>query len=75
MPKNTFYSSKLINGDLKIESTPVVINVSKKQRVDINKLLNRVRIKEKYEKKQKFFFLAISILSLSSVGIFLKFFN
>tara|TARA_B100000780_G_C20941013_1_gene375315 strand:- start:476 stop:703 length:228 start_codon:yes stop_codon:yes gene_type:complete len=75
MSKNIFYSSKLINDDLKIESTPVIVNISKKQKVDINKLLNRVRVKEKYEKKQKFLFLAVSILSLISVGIFLKFFN
>tara|TARA_B100000768_G_C11097499_1_gene297640 strand:+ start:108 stop:335 length:228 start_codon:yes stop_codon:yes gene_type:complete len=75
MSKNIFYSSKLINDDLKIESTPVIVNISKKQKVDINKLLNRVRVKEKYEKKQKFLFLAVSILSLTSVGIFLKFFN
>jgi len=75
MSKNIFYSSKLINDNLKIESTPVIVNISKKQKVDINKLLNRVRVKEKYEKKQKFLFLAVSILSLTSVGIFLKFFN
>jgi len=75
MSKNIFFSSKLINDNLKIESTPVIVNISKKQKVDINKLLNRVRVKEKYEKKQKFLFLAVSILSLTSVGIFLKFFN
>ena len=74
MQKNIFYSQRLINDDSKLEYFPVIKNVKKKQKVDINKLLNRVRIREQHEKKKKFIYLGLSILSLSIVGIFLKIF-
>ena len=47
--------------------------ISKKQTVDINKLLNRVKINQKNEIKQKIIFYSFSILGLSLFGTLITF--
>jgi len=80
MPKNIFHNNRSINHNIKTESLSNISSIEDihmeqdiqiEQSVDINKLLNRVRIKEQNEKKQVFFFTGISILSLSILGLFL----
>ena len=41
--------------------------------VDINKLLNRVKINEKKEKEKKFILLGYALLVLGLMGIFILF--
>jgi len=43
-------------------------NISERQVVDINKLLNRVKIDQKNETKRNFFFVTFVILGLSLLG-------
>jgi hypothetical protein len=71
MPKNFFYNSRSINQNSKTENLSSIKYMDIEQNVNINNLLNRVRIKERSEKKQTFFFLGSLILSLSVLGIFL----
>jgi len=72
MPKNIYHNNKSINHDLKTESLSSIKYTNIEQNVNINKLLNKVKINEQNEKKQIFFFFGMSILSLSIVGIFLS---
>ena len=43
--------------------------------VDINKLLNRVKLEEKNKRKQKLIYLAIVSAGVALMGIFLSFVN
>ena len=43
--------------------------------VDINKLLNRVKLEEKNKRKQKLIYLAIVSAVISLMGIFISFVN
>ena len=56
MPKNIFYNRKLINQDSNIKKLPTHQILKLKKNVDINKLLNRVKINQSYEKKKKLLF-------------------
>ena len=47
--------------------------VDKKIKVDINKLLNRVKINEKKKKSSQIIFFSIVILFLMAIGLFLTF--
>ena len=50
-----------------------VQNISEKQVVDINKLLNRIKIDNKKETKRKIIFYSLSILGLSLLGTLITF--
>ena len=63
---------KTLSNISSIEDFHMEQDIGVEQNVDINKLLNKVRMKEQNEKKQIFFFIGFSILSLSVLGIFLK---
>jgi hypothetical protein len=71
MQKNFFHNSK------SIEKSPVIRSISnaqltnKKINVDINKLLNRVKMDQLNEKKNKAIFFGIGISLISFMGIFL----
>ena len=47
--------------------------ISKKQTVDINKLLNRVKINQKNEKKKKIIYCSFTILGLSLLAMLITF--
>jgi hypothetical protein len=47
-------------------------SLDKKSNVDINRLLNRVRVNKKNEIKQKIIFSSIGILLVSFMGIFVS---
>ena len=68
MPKVYFHNGKSIDQNINTKRLSEVQQVSEKQVVDINKLLNRVKIDQKNEKKQKIIFYSFIILGLSLLG-------
>ena len=71
MQKKFFHNHMPDNENLKIQKTSPVINISKKNRVDINKLLNRVKIDQQNQNKKKIIFLSFGILLIGLMGIFI----
>ena len=71
MPKVYFYNEKSIDQNINTKSLSKAQQISEKQVVDINKLLNRVRIEKKKETKQKIIFYSLVIFGLSLMGLFL----
>jgi hypothetical protein len=70
--KDIFYNNKLVAKKLGVEELSTLGNVDKKINVDINKLLNRVKIHQQIEKKQKFIFFSLGVLLLCSMGTFIS---
>ena len=68
MKKVFYYKERLIDQNINTKRLSEVQQVSEKQVVDINKLLNRVKIDQKNETKKKFIFYSLTILSLSLLG-------
>ena len=68
MRKVYFHNGKSIDQNINTKRLSEVQQVSEKQVVDINKLLNRVKIDQKNETKRKFFFYSLTILGLSLLG-------
>ena len=65
MLKTYFYNNRSINKNKVQEKTIPVQYIDQKRIVDINKLLNRVRIDKKNETKRKIIFYSSSILAIS----------
>ena len=55
--------------NLKNESITNFINSKKPNNVDINKLLNKVKINEKNQKKEKLILLSVASLAVGIAGI------
>ena len=70
MKKNFFHNYQNIETSKNINLSQVNLS-DKKIRVDINKLLNRVKINERKKKNSQVFFFSIIILSLTTIGLFL----
>ena len=68
-----FHNNKSIDQNINTKKLSKVQNISKKQVVDINKLLNRIKIDHKNETKQKIIFYSLSILGLSLLGTLITF--
>ena len=68
MRKVYFHNVKSIDQNINTKRLSKVQQVSEKQVVDINKLLNRVKIDQKNETKRKFIFYSLTVLSLSLLG-------
>ena len=68
MRKVYFHNGKSIDQNINTKRLSEVKHVSEKQVVDINKLLNRVKIDQKNETKRKFIFYSLTILGLSLLG-------
>ena len=68
MRKVYFHNGNSIDQNINTKRLSEVQQVSEKQVVDINKLLNRVKIDQKNETKKKFIFYSLTILSLSLLG-------
>ena len=68
MRKVYFHNGKSIDQNINTKRLSEVQQVSEKQVVDINKLLNRVKIDQKNETKRKFIFYSLTVLSLSLMG-------
>ena len=73
MLKNIYYNTKSAERDLNL-NTPVPIRyLGQKRNVDINELLNRVKIEKKNQIKNKLFFLGLAVMPISFIGILLIF--
>ena len=68
MRKVYFHNGKSIDQNINTKRLSEVKHVSEKQVVDINKLLNRVKIDQKNETIRKFIFYSLTILGLSLLG-------
>ena len=68
MRKMYFYNGKSIDQNINTKRLSEAQHISERQVVDINKLLNRVKIDQKNETKRKFIFYSLTVLSLSLMG-------
>jgi preprotein translocase subunit SecA len=68
MRKVYFHNDKSIDQNINTRRLSEAQHVSEKQVVDINKLLNRVKIDQKNETKRKIIFYSFTILGLSLLG-------
>ena len=73
MRKVYFHNNKSIDQNINTKRLSEVQQVSEKQVVDINKLLNRVKIDKKNETKRKIIFYSSTVLGLSLLGTFITF--
>ena len=73
MFKVYFHDGKSIDQNINTKRLSEAQHVGKKQVVDINKLLNRVKIDQKNEKRQKIIFYSLTILGLSLLGTLITF--
>jgi hypothetical protein len=73
MLKNYFHNNKSINESKGQKKTIPVQYIDQKRIVDINKLLNRVRMDKKNETKRKVIFYSSTILGLSLFGTLITF--
>ena len=68
MRKVYFHNDKTIDQNINTKRLSEVQHVSEKQVVDINKLLNRVKIDKKNEMKRKIIFYSSTLFGLSFLG-------
>ena len=73
MPKVYFHNEKSIDQNINTKKLSKAQNISERQVVDINKLLNRVKIDQKNEKKRKIIFYSSTVLGLSLLGALITF--
>ena len=71
MRKSYFHNKKLIDQNLNTKRLSGALQIGEKQVVDINKLLNRVKIDKRKETKKKFFFYSLTILALGFFSTFI----
>jgi len=68
MQKTYFHDNKHISEKNDQKKAITVEKINQKRRVDINKLLNRVRIEKKDENKRKIIFYSSIILTISTLA-------
>ena len=73
MPKVYFHNEKSIDQNINTKRLSEAQHIGERQVVDINKLLNRVKIDQKNETKRKIIFYSFIILGLSLLGILITF--
>ena len=73
MIKVYFHNGKSIDQNINTKRLSETQHVSEKQVVDINKLLNRVKIDQKNETKRKIIFYSFIIMGLSLLGTLITF--
>jgi len=71
MKKVFYYKERLIDQNINTKKLFKAQNINEKQVVDINKLLNRVKIDQKNETKRKIFFYSFTALGLFLLGTFI----
>jgi hypothetical protein len=69
MQKFTFHNSPRADRELEIQTYSRAQPVTLKKSVDINRLLNRVKVNQQNEKKQKVIFLCSAILVVGMTGL------
>ena len=73
MPKVYFHNEKSIDQNINTKRLSEAQHIGERQVVDINKLLNRVKIDQKNETKRKIIFYSFVILGLSLLGALITF--
>ena len=73
MQKNRFHNKKSIDQNINTKKLSGAQYIRERQVVDINKLLNRVKIDQKNEAKRKIIFYSFIILGLSLLGTLITF--
>ena len=73
MRKVYFHNKKSIDQNINTKRLSEAQHISERQVVDINKLLNRVKIDQKNETKRKIIFYSFIILGLSLLGTLITF--
>ena len=73
MQKTYFHDKKHISEKKVQKKTIPLQNIDQKRIVDINKLLNRVKIDQKNETKQKITFYSSTVLGLYLLGTLITF--
>ena len=73
MPKVYFHNEKSIDQNINTKRLSEAQHINERQVVDINKLLNRVKIDQKNETKRKIIFYSFVILGLSLLGTLITF--
>jgi len=73
MRKVYFHNEKLIDQNINTKRLSEAQYIGERQVVDINKLLNRVKIDQKNEIKRKIIFYSFVILGLTLLGTLITF--
>ena len=73
MRKVYFHNKKSIDQNINTKRLSEAQHIGERQIVDINKLLNRVKIDKKNETKRKIIFYSLVILGLSLLGTLITF--
>ena len=73
MRKVYFHNEKSIDQNINTKKLSEAQYISERQVVDINKLLNRVKIDQQNETKRKIIFYSFVILGLSLLGTLIAF--
>ena len=73
MRKVYFYNEKSIDQNINKKKLSEAQHIAERQVVDINKLLNRVKIDQKNEKKQRIIFFSFVVLGLFLLGTLITF--
>ena len=71
MPKVYFHNKKSIDQNINTKRLSEAQHISERQVVDINKLLNRVKIDQKNETKRKIIFYSLTTLVLGLFSTFI----
>ena len=71
MRKVFYHNEKSIDQNINTKKLSKVQNISERQVVDINKLLNRVKIDQKNETKRKIIFYSLTTLVLGLFSTFI----
>jgi hypothetical protein len=69
--KNIYYNTKSAERDLELKAPVQIRYLGQKKNVDINELLNRVKIEKKNKIKNKLFFLGLAVLPICLIGFLL----
>ena len=73
MRKVYFHNGKSVDQNINTKRLSDLQHIGERQVVDINKLLNRVKIDQKNETKRKIIFYSLVILGLSLLGTLITF--
>ena len=73
MRKVYFHNNKSIDQNINTKRLSEAQHIGERQVVDINKLLNRVKIDKKNETKRKIIFYSSTVLGLSLLGTLITF--
>ena len=73
MPKVYFHNEKSIDQNINTKRLSEAQYIGERQVVDINKLLNRVKIDQKNETKRKIIFYSFVLLGLCLLGTLITF--